>query len=96
MTVYCVYFLAILGFPCCGRAFYLQRVGTTLYLWVRSLLTAVASFCCVQAPGRVLQRLWLRLVALWHVESYGTWDRTHVPCTLKVDSQPLDHQGSPS
>ena len=60
MTVYCVYlfiyFFSNSGFSLLWEGFlYLQRVGTTLYLWVHSLLTAVASFCCVQAPGRVLQ-----------------------------------------
>ena len=49
---------------------------------VHGLLIAFASCCRALAPERRLSSYgwWIGLVAPWHVESFWTRDRTHVPC----------------
>ena len=78
-------FLAMLGLPCCGRAFSICREQGLLsncghavshcsgffLLW--SMGSGHVGFSCFD-PG---------LVALRHVESSWTRDRTHVPSTLR-------------
>ena len=75
----CWVFLAVGGLSLfAGSRGYSLIVGT-------QFLIAVASFCCgVWAPGHVgFSSFDPGLVALRHVESSWTRDRTHVPSTLR-------------
>ena len=75
-------FMAALGLCCCTWAFSSCREQGLLLVALRRLLIAVASLVAehgLQARG--LQQLWhTGLVALWHVGSSWTKDRTRVPC----------------
>ena len=70
------WFLAALGVHCCAWATLVAVPG---------LLIAFASCCRALAPEHGLSSYGWRigLVAPWHVESFWTRDRTHVPCIGK-------------
>ena len=87
------FFLAALGLRCCVWAFPSCVERGLLFVVVCGLLIAVASLVVEHGlQACELQQLWLEgsraqaqqwymgLVALWHVGSSRTRDRTHVPC----------------
>ena len=77
-----------LGLHCCGS-------GGSSSLWYVG--SHCGGFSCDKAQASRAQAQWLwctGLVALRHVESFRTRDRTRGPLHWQVDSLPLDHQGS--
>ena len=81
-------FLAVLGLRSCVDIFLVSASGGICLVVVCELLVAVASSAVAHGlPGMWAQPLWhLGLVALRHMESSWTRDRTHVPCIGKADS----------
>ena len=73
--------MALLGLCCCPQAFSScckQGQLSSCGVWA----SRGVFFCCkAQALMPKLQWLWYTgLLAMWHVESSWTRDRTHVPC----------------
>ena len=61
-------FLAVLGLPCCMRAFSSCGEQGLLFIEVRGLLIAVAPRCRAQALGT-----WTSVVVARGLSSYGLW-----------------------
>ena len=76
------YLLSALGLHCCRQAFSSWGEWVLLFIAVRRLILTVASLVLEHGlQVQELQYLWpVGLVALLHVESSQTRDRTCVPC----------------
>ena len=84
------YFLAVLGLHCCVWAFSVVVSGGCSPVVVHRLFIAVASLVSeYRLQGARTQWLWhIGLVAMWHLGSSWTRDRTHGPC---IGRQILNH-----
>ena len=85
--------LAVLGLHCCAMGLlYLQQAGC------RARTSRCRGFSCCRAQAlelRLQQLKLMGLVALQHVESSQTSDRTRVPCIGRQIFIHCHHQGSP-
>ena len=91
-------FLVTLGLCCCTQAFfscsergYSSLCCTGFSLWWLLLLWGT----CSRSVGFTSCDTWA-LICSRHVDSSWTRNRTHVLLHWQADSQPLDHQGSPT